>query len=441
MALNQPSYADFMTEATADVVVIGGGFSGLSAAYYLQSKGLKVTLLEVSSQVGGRARSDKLNGFTLDRGLHFYHHSTTELSRIIDLNDLHLKDIYPGYLLRYQGDFNLFTNPLYQTLDTVSTALARNATFTDKLRLFGLYVKLKTQPYNKLVKETESSTFEYLSKNGFSKKLIDSFFRPLVAANIFDYNLQSSSRFSKIYLKSLFQDHVALPKEGIGKIAELIADRLKPGTIRFKTKVKRVTEHGVELVNGEFLNARFVVVATNAIDANMILGEMAVPGECTHVSTLYFSADKAPISKPVVILNGDEAGLVNHVFVPSILHPEYAPKSKHLVAVNIVKEHDLDDEELIVKCLTELSEWFGLKVMNWQHLKTYHIKYALPFKPILDEVRFSKKVRERVYVCGDGLSVGSMETALHSGRETADIVAREFSRGNFRSKEDAVNAG
>jgi len=423
---------------SVDVIVIGAGFSGLSAAYYLQRKGLNVKVLEVSSQVGGRARSDKMYGFTLDRGLHFYHHSTTELSKIININELQLKNCYPGYLLRYQGTFNLFTNPLYQTIDTISTALAKNATFSDKFRLFGLYVKLKTSSYNQLVKEKESSTFEYLSKNGFSKRLIDSFFRPMVAANIFDYNLQSSSRFSKIYLKSLFQDHVALPKEGIGKIAEAIAMKLEPGSICLKSKVKSVTEFGVELLNGDFLESKYVVVATNAIDANYLIGEKVVPAECSHVSTLYFSTDKAPLSKPVVILNGDNGTtLVNHVFVPSLLHPEYAPAGQHLVGVSVVKEHDLDDEELEVKCLTELSDWFGLKVMDWKHLKTYHIKYAMPFKPILDEVKFTKKIRDSIFVCGDSISVGSMESALRSGRETADAVAASFLKGNYRKPDFA----
>lgn len=409
-----------------DVIIVGSGYSGLSAAYYLQQAGFSVKVLEVSSNPGGRARSDKMDGYTLDRGLHFYHHSTTELRKIINLNELELKNTYPGYLLRYQNTFNLFTNPVYQTFDSLSTALSQNATFSDKVRLFGLYVKLKTLPYNKLVKETESSTFEYFSKNGFSKKLIDSLFRPMLAANIFDYNLQSSSRFSKIYLKSLFQDHVALPKEGIGKISETIANKLEPNTISFKTKVKKINENGVELVNGEFIESRFVIIATNAIDANVILQKEALSAECSHVTTLYFSADKAPASKAVVMLNGNEGGLVNHVFVPSNLHKEYAPKGKHLIAVNVVKEHDLDDEELEVQCLTELSDWFGLSVMDWKHLKTYYIKYAMPFKPILDEVRFSKKISNTVYCCGDSLSVGTMEAALRSGRETASIVAQEL---------------
>ncbi|HMY23400.1 MAG TPA: FAD-dependent oxidoreductase, partial [Chitinophagales bacterium] len=148
----------------------------------------------------------------------------------------------------------------------------------------------------------------------------------------------------------------------------------------------------------------------------------------SHVSTLYFSTEHAPISKPVVILNGNNGTtLVNHVFVPTLLHSNYAPEGKHLVAVNVVKDHDLDDEELVAKCLTELSEWFGLKVMDWQYLKTYHIKYAMPFKPILDEIKFVQAISDNVYACGDCFSVGSMESALRSGRETANVIAQEIS--------------
>ena len=52
----------------------------------------------------------------------------------------------------------------------------------------------------------------------------------------------------------------------------------------------------------------------------------------------------------------------------------------------------------------------------------------MPFKPILDEVRFFKKVSDTIYCCGDSLSIGSMETALRSGRETASIVAQELEK-------------
>ncbi|HET7551008.1 MAG TPA: FAD-dependent oxidoreductase [Gemmatimonadaceae bacterium] len=50
------------------VVVIGGGFSGVAAAVALRSRGASVTLLDDRATPGGRARTDELEGFTVDTG-------------------------------------------------------------------------------------------------------------------------------------------------------------------------------------------------------------------------------------------------------------------------------------------------------------------------------------------------------------------------------------
>lgn len=42
-----------------DVVIVGGGFSGLMSAYELQKAGLKTVLLEAKGAIGGRSRSVK----------------------------------------------------------------------------------------------------------------------------------------------------------------------------------------------------------------------------------------------------------------------------------------------------------------------------------------------------------------------------------------------
>ncbi len=55
-----------------NVVVIGSGFSSLSAACYLAKSGMKVTILEKNTQFGGRARQLKKNGYTFDIGPTFY---------------------------------------------------------------------------------------------------------------------------------------------------------------------------------------------------------------------------------------------------------------------------------------------------------------------------------------------------------------------------------
>ena len=50
------------------IIVIGSGFGGLASALRLRSKGYEVTLLEKHSDLGGRARVFKKDGFTYDGG-------------------------------------------------------------------------------------------------------------------------------------------------------------------------------------------------------------------------------------------------------------------------------------------------------------------------------------------------------------------------------------
>lgn len=54
------------------VLVIGAGFSGLSAATSLAAKGYDVTILEKNETPGGRARLFEADGFTFDMGPSWY---------------------------------------------------------------------------------------------------------------------------------------------------------------------------------------------------------------------------------------------------------------------------------------------------------------------------------------------------------------------------------
>ena len=44
-----------------DVIIIGGGHNGLTCAYYLAKKGMKVTILEAADKVGGAAVTDEFH--------------------------------------------------------------------------------------------------------------------------------------------------------------------------------------------------------------------------------------------------------------------------------------------------------------------------------------------------------------------------------------------
>ncbi|WP_254545332.1 phytoene desaturase family protein [Halomarina pelagica] len=64
--------ADGTPLAGRSVVVVGGGFGGLSAACYLARDGADVTLLEKNEQVGGRASRLEAEGFRFDMGPSWY---------------------------------------------------------------------------------------------------------------------------------------------------------------------------------------------------------------------------------------------------------------------------------------------------------------------------------------------------------------------------------
>ena len=51
-----------------DVIIVGGGISGLAAAYELQRRGAGVRLFEASDRLGGVIRSDRFDGWVVDGG-------------------------------------------------------------------------------------------------------------------------------------------------------------------------------------------------------------------------------------------------------------------------------------------------------------------------------------------------------------------------------------
>jgi phytoene dehydrogenase-like protein len=50
------------------VALAGAGLAGLAAARMLQPAGLSVTVLQASDDIGGRVRTDVVDGFRLYRG-------------------------------------------------------------------------------------------------------------------------------------------------------------------------------------------------------------------------------------------------------------------------------------------------------------------------------------------------------------------------------------
>ena len=82
------------------VVVVGAGLAGLACARRLQAAGTAVVVLEASDGVGGRVRTDLVDGMRLDRGFQVHNTGYPEAQRVLDHDALDLRPFSAGALIR-----------------------------------------------------------------------------------------------------------------------------------------------------------------------------------------------------------------------------------------------------------------------------------------------------------------------------------------------------
>src|SRR5690349_17545263 len=94
------------------VVIVGAGLAGLTCARELARKGIEVLVLEANDGVGGRVRTDRVDGFTLDRGFQVLFTAYPAVRRQLDTPRLRLRYFEPGALIAKGSRRYLLTDPL-----------------------------------------------------------------------------------------------------------------------------------------------------------------------------------------------------------------------------------------------------------------------------------------------------------------------------------------
>lgn len=411
----------------APVIIVGAGLAGLTCARHLQRRDVPCTVVEASDGVGGRVRTDVVDGFRLDRGFQVMLSAYPETRRELDYDALDLRPFYDGALVRHNGAFHRIADPFRHPFDAPRTLFSPVGTLGDKLRVARARQSLTSMSVSEIMAQPETTTIKALrSRWGFSQVMVDRFFRPFFGGIFFDRSLKASSRMFEFIFKMFSEGQTVLPARGIEAIPQQIAGHLASGTVRLNTKVASIDGETVTLDDGTSVEGRAVVVATEAPEAHRLIGDVQ-PTESRSTTCLYFAASDSPLDIPALVLNGDGTGPVNNVSVLSDVAPSYAPEGQSLISVVVVGDPPETGEELQRAVRDQLIDWFGLKAGGWEHLRTDRIPYALPEQkpPFLSPPERPVRRRPGLYVCGDHTRTASLNGALASGRAAARAVVAD----------------
>ncbi|KAK4438220.1 hypothetical protein Salat_0156200 [Sesamum alatum] len=420
------------------VIVVGAGLAGLAAATRLQAENIPFLLLEASDAVGGRVRTDFVDGFTLDRGFQIFITAYPEARKLLDYDSLDLQTFYSGAKVFYDGRFHTVADPLRHFPDALQSLTNPIGTIIDKLLIALTRIRVLSQSDYDILTADEVQTIDLLRRTGFSDSILDRFFRPFFGGIFFDRELETTSRLFDFVFKCLALGENTLPKNGISAIPQQLAGKLNPSSIGLNSRVASIdceSEDGVivNLENGELLRSDLgVILAIEEYEAAKILAGKTVPGlvkmPVRSTVCLYFSvdSDRVPVKDPVLFINGSGRGIVNNMFFATNVAPSYAPPGKALVSVSLIGLYDsVPDQELVERVMNELSDWFGeVAVGSWRYLRMYRIGFAQPNQCPPTNLMKDPRVKPGLYICGDYVTSATFDGALVSGRRAVEALLK-----------------
>ena len=407
----------------ADVVVVGAGLAGLAAACALHEAGRDVVVLEASDGVGGRVRTDVVDGFRLDRGFQVLLTAYPELHRQFDVAALRLQRFDPGALLWTGGRGYAVGDPLRMPPRAWPEAVrAPIGSIADKARIARWRRRLLAGAAADLLRSPDLSAIAALRAEGFSSATIDRFFRPLAGGIQLDLSLRASSRMLAVVFRMLFAGDAAVPADGMGAISEQLAAHVPADRVVLDTPVLAVERTMVRVSGDRTVAADAVVVATEGPAAARLLG--LAPVASRAASCVWFAAEAPPVPQRAIVLDGDGTGPVANVAVMSNVAPSYAPPGRALIAAalpGVGADHGLGDAADVAR--RQLRGWWGPVVDRWQVLRTDVIAHAQPATDPPFSPRRRVDLGGGLFVCGDHRDTPSIQGALFSGRRCAEAVA------------------
>lgn len=405
------------------MLVVGAGLAGLQCARELQDAGRDVLVWEASDDVGGRIRTDRIDGFLVDRGFQVLNPAYPAVRRWVDVEALALQAFGAGIRVRREDSLAVLAHPLREpglVLPTLRSGILNPGSVAGLLRWAApAFAGLRRRPGG------DEPLREALDRAGCSGEL-RTVVEQFLAGVLLEDEGSTSNDFA-LQLARVFAAGVpGLPRDGMQALPRQLAGALG-SPVRTSTRVESITPDGhavLATAADAAVRARHVVLAADPVEAARLEGTdvPAMKGVLTH----WFAADAAPSGVDMICVDGRRGtgGPLANTAVISNVAPSYAPAGRHLVQTSALfgdgRPVPSDDD-----VLRHAGEIFGSSTAGWELVARQEVPHALPLQPPPLRSQQPMEGPFGLVICGDHRESASINGALVSGHRAAlAILAR-----------------
>jgi protoporphyrinogen/coproporphyrinogen III oxidase len=445
------------------VCIIGGGISGLCAAYRLKRQGVEVVMLEKNSTVGGNIKTENFEGFLIEHGPN----STLAGEHLFELiSELGLTSEI-AYANRRAKKRYILKNSKLQALPSKIVSLIGSKSFSVKAKL-----RLLKEPFIKSKAADDESISDFFARR-LGREIVDYAVDPFVSG-IFagnPDNLSLKSAFPKLFeleknYGSLLKGAIFSPKEKKSKLAknasrtisfkngmQTLTDKLFDNlgeNVRLKTEafeIKRAENGKYNLLtNDEKTNAEIfdsIVISTpSQVAVNLIknsdveLSEQLTGIYHPPVAVVFTAFKKENIKFDLdgfgfLIPKLERRKILGSLW-NSVIFENRAPDGFHLLTTFIggarnAEIAESDEDALIKITLEELNSILGTsgapvfaRVKKWEKAIP---QYDIGYEKIVDSIEDFKKRNAGIFFCSNFYRGISVSDCIKNSRLAAAEVS------------------
>ncbi|MCF8240933.1 MAG: hydroxysqualene dehydroxylase HpnE [Melioribacteraceae bacterium] len=423
------------------IIIIGGGFAGITSAVYLSSKGHKVNLIESSPKLGGRAYSFKSKNETVvDNGQHILmgcYEETLKLLQVIGAEDKIKIQPYLEVEFAEQGgrQFELNAGSKFYPFNLLYSLIKfRAIQFIDRLKVIIFFTRLF---FVKTEKLEGKSVKNWLKANNQNENICNALWDFLVIGTLnCNPSEADASVFADVLKKIFFKGNkasvIVIPDVGL---SEMYVDKSieyiknNDGKISTSEKVielKRSTNGKINEVittNSTYTDFDYVISAVPPFALNRIKGapdnlyDLCDSFEYSPILTVHIWLKSNPFK-------GDFCGMIN-----SQIHWIFN-RGTHITLITSAanKLINLSDDDLIERFCSELEKYFPIFYKELVEDFLVIREKRATFIPTTQITKFRKNIKSvnnNFILAGDWVNTGlpsTIEGAVKSGKIASEKI-------------------